>query len=1190
MSGVFVRLGWLTGLKIAIGGTLIFWSNSTLAQVTPDTTLGAEGSVVTPNVEIKGVVSDAQGQELEVLRIDGGAIRGGNLFHSFQEFNVGEGRGVYFTNPQGIENILSRVTGANRSEILGRLGVLGNANLFLLNPSGIVFGQNASLDVEGSFVASTASSLKFADSTEFNATNPQSTPLLTINVPIGLQFGSNAASVSISGSRLQVNPGKSLALVGGNVSINGGKLIAPSGRVELGGVAGENTVKLFPNGDFFGLNFPQGVPQANVSLTNQAEVNVRSSNGGSIAVNAANVNMSGRSQLLAGISGIGSPNTQAGDIKINATGTVAIADDSRIFNEVARNAVGNSGSINIITGSLKLTNGAELSASTYGKGDAGTVNITATDAIKLDGKDNNGFDSDVSSTNSKQISLILGRLLDLDFFKTFFPRLNGEGGSECEVCGTRVNSGVFSIVESGAEGKAGDVTISTGSLELTNGADISTSTYGKGDAGSVNITATNAIKFNDSNAFSQVNSGAEGKAGGVTIRTGSLELTNGAQLSASTSGRDAGSVNITATDFIKFDGEDKDGFNSGAFSQVNSGAEGKAGGVTIRTGSLELTNGAQLSASTSGKGDAGSVNITATDFTKFDGEDKDGFNSGAFSQVNSGAEGTAGGVTIRTGSLELTNGAQLSASTSGKGDAGSVNITATDFTKFDGEDKDGFNSGAFSQVNSGAEGTAGGVTIRTGSLELTNGAQLSASTSGKGDAGSVNIGVGSLELTNGAVISASTNGKGDAGSVNITATDFIKFNDSVAFSQVNSGAVGKAGDVTISTGSLDLNDGAVISASTFGKGDAGSVNITATDFIKFDGEDKNGFNSGAFSQVSSEAVGTAGGVTIRTGSLELTNGAVISASTNGKGNAGSVNITVTDVIKFDGEDKDGNSSGAFSQVSSGAVGTAGGVTISTSSLELTNGAAISASTNGKGDAGSINLNVTGLFSATDSEIVTSATQSSGGAIAITAGNIRLYGDSDITTNVETETGGGGDITLTANSIIAFDDSDILAFARDGKGGNINLNTRAFFGQNYQKASSALVSDNFDGNNRVDINASGAISSGVVTVPDTSFIQDSLSELPENAIDTGSLIANSCIARGSRQQEGTFVITGSGGLPTSPGNVLMSQYTFGTARTVSNTLPSANSPRRRWQKGDPIVEPQGVYQLSSGQLVLSRECF
>ena len=162
------------------------------SQIVPDRTLETESSVVTPNVVIQGLTSDAQGQELKVLRVDGGAIKGANLFHSFGEFNVGEGRGVYFTNPQGIENILSRVTGANRSEILGRLGVLGNANLFLINPNGIVFGQNASLDVEGSFFATTAEAIALGKQGYFSATQPQQSSLLSVSS--GALFFNQAAA------------------------------------------------------------------------------------------------------------------------------------------------------------------------------------------------------------------------------------------------------------------------------------------------------------------------------------------------------------------------------------------------------------------------------------------------------------------------------------------------------------------------------------------------------------------------------------------------------------------------------------------------------------------------------------------------------------------------------------------------------------------------------------------------------------------------------------------------------------------------------------------------------------------------------------------------------------------------------------------------------------------------------------
>jgi filamentous hemagglutinin family protein len=134
---VFTPLCLLTGFTITCSLPL---NPPAMAQITPDNSLGNENSVVVPNQNINGLDSD---------RIDGGAIRGSNLFHSFQEFNIDNGRGAYFSNPENISNILTRVTGNNLSKILGTLGVLGNANLFLINPNGIVFGPNARLDVGG---------------------------------------------------------------------------------------------------------------------------------------------------------------------------------------------------------------------------------------------------------------------------------------------------------------------------------------------------------------------------------------------------------------------------------------------------------------------------------------------------------------------------------------------------------------------------------------------------------------------------------------------------------------------------------------------------------------------------------------------------------------------------------------------------------------------------------------------------------------------------------------------------------------------------------------------------------------------------------------------------------------------------------------------------------------------------------
>ncbi len=223
-------------LPLAILETLTFLTIAQAQQITPDNSLGAESSIVNSDV-INGIPSD---------RIDIGAKRGSNLFHSFKDFNVDANRPVYFSNPDGIANIITRVTGGNPSNILGKLGVLGNANLFLLNPKGIFFGRNASLDLRGSFFATTADSFIFNNNFEFSATNPQAPPLLTVNVPIGLRFRDNPGSIASQSIfrnannnlvGLQVQPGNSLALVGGNINLSdGGRLTATGGSVELGGL------------------------------------------------------------------------------------------------------------------------------------------------------------------------------------------------------------------------------------------------------------------------------------------------------------------------------------------------------------------------------------------------------------------------------------------------------------------------------------------------------------------------------------------------------------------------------------------------------------------------------------------------------------------------------------------------------------------------------------------------------------------------------------------------------------------------------------------------------------------------------------------------------------------------------------------------------------------------------------------
>jgi filamentous hemagglutinin family protein len=443
-------------------------------------------------------------------QIDGGAVRGSNLFHSFQDFNIDDGRGTFFSNPAGIENILTRITGGNPSNIFGTLGVLGNANLFLINPNGIVFGPNARLDVGGSFFASTAEGITFLDGYQFSATNLDVPPLLTINVPIGLQFGANPEGIvnqSVATNDagevrgLEVPSGETLVLVGGNILFDEGLIDSPGSRVELAGLAAPGTVGLNPDGS---LSVPSDVPRADVAIRNASIINVAGNNGGSIAIYARNLDILG-SLLIAGIEGeMGSLDSQAGNMNIHTTGEISLKK-GLITNNIVGGSLGNGGDINIQTRSLSVTDGAQLGVSTYGQGNAGSINLTATNTVSFDGQ-RNGFPSSA-----------------------------------------------FSSVEPGALGHGGDINILTRNLFVTEGAQLVVSTHGQGNAGRVNITAIETVSFEgetngiSSAVFSSVSSGTLGDGGEINIQTGSLFVTDGAILTASNRGMGAsGSLDLEA--------------------------------------------------------------------------------------------------------------------------------------------------------------------------------------------------------------------------------------------------------------------------------------------------------------------------------------------------------------------------------------------------------------------------------------------------------------------------------------------------------------------------------------------------------------------------------------------------------------------------------------------------------------------
>ncbi|MEH2425461.1 MAG: filamentous hemagglutinin N-terminal domain-containing protein [Nostoc sp.] len=1179
--------------------------NHALAQITPDGTLGNNSSRITPNVNIKGLPAD---------RIDGGAIRGANLFHSFQEFNVGELQRVYFTNPTGIKNILTRVTGSNISNILGTLGVDGDANLFFLNPNGILFGRNARLDVAGSFVASTANSFVFGKGLEFSATNPQTpSSLLTVN-PSALFFNQLQAgrienrSIAPAGIDpagfnafgLRVGDGKSLLLVGGNVSMDGGKLNAYGGRVELGGLSAPGNVNLLFNGDNLSLKFPENTTRADISLTNQAGVFVTGAGSGNIAVNARNLEILAGSLLSAGIGvGLGTPESVAGDITLKATGEIKIADSgSRIRNLVRLGSKGNGGNIIIDSGSLSLQNDAQLAASTFGQGNGGNVIVRVKDTVSL--TDNSNIFSTVEvggvgrggniDINAASVSLIDGAQLVASTFG------QGNGGNvivraKDTVSLTGEQTSIFSTVEVGGVGRGGNIDINAASVSLIDGAQLLASTSGVGNGGNVTVDAKNAVSLagQPTAILSKVEAGGVGQGGNIDINAVSLSLADGAQLQTSTRGThdnqpaakgDAGNVNIKVTGQVEITGQKN---NNGLFSTIDSsvdtGTVGNGGNITIDSGDFSLQDGAQLSASTYGQGNAGNVTVTAKNAVDLAGEE-----TNIYSTVEAGGVGRGGNIDINAASLSLIDGAQLQTITrgasdnqpAGKGDAGNVKVKVTGVVDIAGV-KNGLSSAILSFVDINTVGNGGNITIDSGSLKLRNGARLSALTSAQGNAGNVTV------TTKDAV--------------------FLAGNAAI-FTEVETGGVGKGGNIDINAATLSLIDGAQLITLTSpasdnqpaGKGDAGNVKVKVTGVVDIAGV-KNGFSSAILSRVGPGTEGNGGNIIIDADSLKLRDGALLDASTynnskggditvnanvfeatgggqlttttSSNGRAGKVTVNATDRVILSGSDPNYNDRVTKFPSRVGNIGANSGFFVSSS---------------GSGITGDIEINSPKITLDNQGKLNAESASGNGGNINVNSDLLLLRRNSEISTNAGTaEKGGnGGNININSRFIVAVpnENSDISANAFSGKGGRVDIESDGLFGIVPQKSPTE----------KSDITASsqlGVSGEVIINTPDVDPSRG-LIQLPSNLVDVSQQITQGCTPRRG-QNANRFIATGRGGLPQSPNEPLRGRAVI----TGWVDLPPQATPRVTdklstatvTKSTDQIVEAQGWIVDANGDIML-----
>lgn len=1153
------------------------------AQVTPDNTVNTQ-------VERSGNVSE----------ITGGATRGDNLFHSFEQFSIPNGNEAFFNNANAIQNIFSRVTGGSISEINGLIRANGGANLFLINPAGIIFGENASLKLGGSFYGSSASSIIFPNG-EFSAIAPETESILTISVPIGLSFEDNPEPIvnrSVAG--LEVAVGEELFLVGGNIDFPGGKIFAPGGDVELGGLAAAGDIGIDADGS---LSFPNAIEKADVTLSNAAEVNVRSGGGGNITVNADNLDLT-ESGLLAGIAiDSGSTDTQAGDITLNATDTINISQGSFISNTVLSTGVGNAGNINITANNLNLTEGSGISASTFGKGDAGATKIDVSGTTLVDGEDSDGIGSSIYSWtsgdgvgNSGDIEINTGNLflngggtIETVTFRegnvgkitiNVLDTISAEGETQEGV----FKSGIFSRINSTATGDSEGIEITTANLSLNEGGAVISNIRGQGNAGLIKVNASDTIsiqgetQFNTSSRIAnQVNSGGVGNSKGIEITTANLSLIEGGRIDASIFGEgNAGAIVINASENIFVRGETTIGDTSGVFSQVTSGV-GNSGGINLTASNLSLIQGGAVVAGTFGQGNAGKIEINVSGTISIEGTSQSGFTSKISNQVNSGGVGNSGGINLTTSNLFLTQGGSISASTLGQGNAGAIVINASDTVSVRGESKDGDISGITSSVEETGVGDSGDINLTVANLSLIGGGQVVANTSGKGNTGLVKIdasdtisvegesdsidresgrrfqstifsrvddkGIGdsegidittyNLSVAQGGEINASTFGEGNAGKIKINASETILVEGikSGIGSIVGIPGVGDSGGIDITTSNLSLIEGGSVDANTFGQGNAGTIKINASDSVEIIGQ--NGSVSGIFSGVAGvidnqtgevfRAVGNSGGIEITTNQLLIQDGQ-INASTFGRGNAGTIKINASDTVSIDGSI---SFSGIGSVVGDTGIGNAGGITIETNNLSLTNNAGISVQSLGQGNAADLDITANSLALDNEAFLAASTPVGTGGNITLGIADRLTLSNNSIISARAFEDANGGNIDIDAEFIFASpnQDNNILASADRGRGGNIRIASEGIFGLEERSSTPDNNTNDLDASSRLGIDGTVQINTPEVN------LQKELEQLEGELVSTEAIIANSCLSRSS--QRSSFTLGGYAGLPKSP---------------------------------------------------------
>lgn len=1230
------KRNWFSICKVAlISGAFSYIFGDPLPSfsqsIVPDHTLGSENSVVTPNVELNNQIIDL---------INGGASRGSTLFHSFEQFSVTEGQQVYFANPSDIANIFSRVTGNNHSDIFGTLGVLGDANLYLLNPNGIIFGPNARLDVAGSFAASTSGGVVFDNGYTFSATNPDSPPLLTVTTPLGIsQWLAPTGEITSTGN---LSAGQDLSFIGQTIDLEGGQLTAGSNlKLKASELL---TIEDTATNPFIAMAGGEFVAQGNQGLTlsilNHANSGL-SSNG----------NMTLRSANDIQLDGHYATNGQFSVEQLDGTPGNSFAADDPIV---------------LAAGDVKLGNyeGASLHILAGGSVELGTVTINNTGPTASTINSNNN--TLIPGTNTPYSALSNVTLSDgtsvtvngdsqatldvragIDWTQSPFtgvpdiptPTDIPTGSVTFEtpsLSGSNISVGKIEIAQSGGlvlltNQYQPNLALSNGSIQVESiitaadklepqlpmfelGGDIAIDARGDLSiaanseiasvglvGGDVTMNSGTSILFNDSSKIDSVSfTPANGLGGDISLTAPTIQLTNNNEVETLYVGSEQG------------------------------------GAINISTSSLSLRQGSRINTATSGTGNAGAVSVEADSIVL---ENSSTISSETFFVRG----GNAGDVAVTTNTLIATDGSQIFSSTAGVGNAGNVSVIATESIKLlgtSGDDSSGITSTVFTDLSFLPEflfpmgirrgnGNAGMISVETSKLLLEDGGQIQTTTRGAGNAGRIDINANEIEIkgavlspnftipsgilsevaptskgqgnditintnqlsvTDSGFISASTSGQSETGSnagnitIDVTGAAIFDgdkggdFDPSGVYVGTLAGATGGGGTLTINAASLSVRNGAQLEALTESSQDAGKIFVNANSIQLF-GED-----TGVFSNAAEGSSGNGGLIEITGNALILKDGAQISTDTAGSGNAGNTVVNVDNVITIMGEN-----TGIFSSTTPESTGNSGSIFIDPNLVEVRDGGAISVDSEGTGTGGSIQLQG-GQLILDNGRISAEATSDDGGNIALSLDNIIiLRGGSLIsaTAGIDSGFGNGGNIQIATPFVVAVpgQNSDITANAFEGDGGNIGIATNTLFFIEFRDLNNPreVMTNDITVSSEFGVDGTFSLTSPEID-PESGLIK-----LPDQLADTSNQVVKTCAAA----EGNVFTITGRGGVPSDPTAPIRGQTVLSDVRDFAATATD-NQPQAKQPVPNPVestserrylVEATGWVKNEQGEIEL-----